>query len=144
MTSLSFRERMSGWIDFDWDDYNQALLHGRRAGRRCEFRLTMHVADVDRYVADPQHAARVVGTVTCDELGGDLEVEDGTMNLFVDQRDRLRRPVQEVGANAGAHDHQHRTAVRLAAGGPDVVEVQFGPVTRPERHNPALQAGAAA
>ena len=91
MTSLSFREHMSGWIDFDWDDYNQALLHGRRAGRRCEFRLTMHVADVDRYVADPQHAARVVGTVTCDELGGDLEVEDGTMNLFVDQQDERHK-----------------------------------------------------
>jgi hypothetical protein len=91
MTSLAFREHMKGFVDFEWDDYNQALLHGRRAGRRCEFRLAMHVADVDRFVADPEHAARVLGSVTCDELGGDLEVEHGTLNLFVDQQDERHK-----------------------------------------------------
>ena len=91
MSGVRFSEHMDGFLDFEWDDYNQALVHGRRAGRRCTYDLEIHVADVERFAADPGHTAEITGTVTCPELGGRLAVEAGTFNLFSDVPDARHR-----------------------------------------------------
>lgn len=54
------------------------------------FHLTI-TADLDRFVADPEHEARAEGYVVCDALGGKLPVERGVFNLFVDDGDPARR-----------------------------------------------------
>ena len=43
--------------------------------------------DVDRFVSDPRREASAKGYVKCEALGGELPVEKGLFNLFVDQGD---------------------------------------------------------
>jgi hypothetical protein len=83
MKSISFNERMSGWISFDETSYNQAMLVGRGRGTTCTQQLTIEIDDVDRFVADSSHLGRAQGFVWCDELGGELRAERGWFNLFV-------------------------------------------------------------
>src|SRR5689334_1455169 len=81
--SVSFNERMSGWIAFDERSYNQAMVRGRKLGTTCTQQLTIEIDDVDHFLTDREHLARASGFVQCDELGGKLEVERGSFNLFV-------------------------------------------------------------
>ncbi len=83
MNSVSFNERMSGWISFDELSYNQAMVAGRRRGTSCTQELTIDIDDVDRFIADSNHLGRATGFVQCDELGGELRAERGWFNLFV-------------------------------------------------------------
>jgi pimeloyl-ACP methyl ester carboxylesterase len=82
MTSLSFHDRMDGYVSFVQDDYNQAWLDGRRARRRCAFEVDIAVADLDAFLADPNLEATVTGRIECEELGGPWTVADGSFNLF--------------------------------------------------------------
>ncbi|WP_055711602.1 GMC oxidoreductase [Streptomyces torulosus] len=90
-TSLSFTEEMKGHVALDVDDPEQGHALGRSLGQRLSFRLTITAADVDRFVAEPTHAADTVGHVDCDVLGGRLEVERGWFNLFIQDGDPSRR-----------------------------------------------------
>lgn len=90
-TSLRFTEEMKGHIALDVDDPEQGRALGRSLGQRLSFRLTITAADVDRFVAEPAHAADAAGHVDCDVLGGRLEVEHGWFNLFTQDGDAGRR-----------------------------------------------------
>ena len=91
MTQLTFSERMSGWVSFGERDWNQALLAGRRTGTRCGFHLEVDIADFESFRAAPNHPAQASGWVECDELGGRLAVERGTLELFAGATPRRRR-----------------------------------------------------
>jgi hypothetical protein len=83
---------MSGWISFDELSYNQAMTHGRQSGNGCSQTLEIEIDDLDRFIADPEHSANVRGTVSCDQLGGDLGIQRGSsFNLFVDQEGRRHK-----------------------------------------------------
>jgi cholesterol oxidase len=90
-TSLSFTEEMKGYIALDVQDPEQGWALGRTLQQRLAFRLTITAADVDRFVADPDHPAAAVGHVDCDVLGGRLPVERGWFNLFIRGDDLSRR-----------------------------------------------------
>ncbi|MDH6484158.1 GMC oxidoreductase [Streptomyces sp. SAI-127] len=90
-TSLSFTEEMKGHVALDVDDPEEGRALGRSLGQRLNFRLTITAADVDRFVAEPAHAADAAGHVDCDILGGRLEVEHGWFNLFTQDGDAGRR-----------------------------------------------------
>jgi hypothetical protein len=84
VSSLRFHERMSGWISFDELSYNQAARDGKRASNSCSQELEIEIDDLDRFLADRYHTATVTGTVSCDQLGGRLEVTPcSTFNMFV-------------------------------------------------------------
>ena len=84
--SLRFHERMSGWISFDERSYNQAANQGKRLRNVCSQSLEIEIDDLDRFLNDPEHVARVEGVVQCAQLGGDLPVGPGSsFNLFVDE-----------------------------------------------------------
>ena len=55
------------------------------------FHLTIEVDGVNRFVADPRHEATAQGYVKCELLGGELPVERGVFNLFVDEEDPSRK-----------------------------------------------------
>jgi hypothetical protein len=84
MTAITYSEELSGWVDFGADDHNGGWMTGRELGSGCAFRLDVTIDDVDRFVADPEHAATCAGWVRCDGLGGRLEIEAGRFNLLVD------------------------------------------------------------
>jgi hypothetical protein len=81
-SGVRFTEQLKGWLSFDQTDFNQALLRGRREGTKVRMRLTIEVADLERFIAGPAHVARARGYVQCDELGGRLETESGRFELF--------------------------------------------------------------
>jgi len=91
VTGLRFTEQLHGWLSFDEEDYNQAFAEGRRAGRCATLHLTIEIASLDRFLADPAMSAGATGWLRCDELGGRLAVEVGAFNLFVADDDRRRK-----------------------------------------------------
>jgi hypothetical protein len=85
--AVSFRERMSGFITVGERVPEVGFKHGRSARTSLTLTLAIEVADIDRFVQHPDHAARATGTITCDALGGELSIEDGVFNLLVDDAD---------------------------------------------------------
>jgi hypothetical protein len=92
MSTVRFRERLSGYISFAETDYNQALLDGKRVGRRCAFSVEIGVPDVRAFLATGSGPGSLSGHIDCPELGGRLVVDGGTFELFVDEGDaRMKR-----------------------------------------------------
>ena len=75
-TGLTFREKMAGQV-------RVADLPARSSA--CELQLEVTITDVDRFVADPDHVARVHGAVVCPALGGRLPIRAGTLSLLVEK-----------------------------------------------------------
>jgi cholesterol oxidase len=89
MVGIEFTERMSGFVSTTVsDDYPAAARAAEEAGQSFAFVLTIHAPDVKRFVRQPEHEARMGGTVTAPALSrAPLTVADGTFNLFVDDRE---------------------------------------------------------
>ncbi len=81
--SLSFTEEMKGYVTFGESDYDRGYRAGKKAGNGFMFHLTITTDDVERFSADPHHAARAEGWIESDQFGGRLPVSDGVFNLFV-------------------------------------------------------------
>jgi len=87
-SSVAFTEEMKGYVTFGETDFDRGYQQGRKDDTFLMFHLTISTADVDRFVKDPAHDTEdVTGWVRCDALGGQLPVEKGRFNLFVDQQD---------------------------------------------------------
>jgi alpha/beta hydrolase fold len=84
MIALTYRETLAGFVDFGADDWNEGWIGGREVGSGCAIHLDVTIDDIDRFVADPEHTARVEGWMRCDGLGGRLEIERGWFNLLRD------------------------------------------------------------
>ena len=90
--SLAFTEEMKGFFSFDEDDFDRGYRAGREQRRGLMFHLTITTEDLDRFIDTPEHLARAEGYVRSDALGGgELAVERGLFNLFVDQEGDRRR-----------------------------------------------------
>lgn len=86
-TVLSFTEEMKGHIAFGETDYDRGRREGIQHGTSLMVHLTIKIDGVHHFVTDPQHEAAVEGYVECEALGGNLPVERGWFNLFVDKGD---------------------------------------------------------
>jgi hypothetical protein len=92
MTALRFRDRMRGPVGLGSREPNDGARRGRLRRSRLAFDVAIAIEDVDAFLRDPQHVARVTGHVDCEELGGRLKVTLGTFNLFRDaDADRTMR-----------------------------------------------------
>jgi hypothetical protein len=87
-TAISFTEEMKGYFTRGEMDYSKGFNDGRDNDTGIMFHLTITVDGVNRFVTDPDHdTTNVVGYIQSDELGGQLPVEKGVFNLFVDDAD---------------------------------------------------------
>lgn len=87
-TKLSFTEQMKGFITFDELDYDKGARAGKKSGTKIMFHLTITIDGVNRFVTDPEHDTDDLnGYINCESLGGELPVEGGKFNLFVDDVD---------------------------------------------------------
>ncbi len=92
LTSLRFTEEMKGFVTFGELDHERDLDEGKRRKTSLMFHLTIRIDDVEAFVSDPMHEGSATGWVGCEQLGGQLAVERGVFNLFVDDEDpRLTR-----------------------------------------------------
>lgn len=82
---IEFTERMAGWYSTDVsDDYDRAAEVGRQRGDELSFTLTIVSEDLEAMLRDPEHTARMTGTVTAPRLSpAPLQVKDGEFHLFV-------------------------------------------------------------
>lgn len=83
-TALEFTEEMKGYVTFGQLDHEVGYRQGRESGESLMFHLTLKMDDVERFLADQQHACRVVGYVDSRRLGQRRPVDDGEFNLFVE------------------------------------------------------------
>jgi cholesterol oxidase len=81
-TSLSFDEEMAGFIVLGATDPLSAEETERSRDDRLSFQLTIHIDDVDAFLAQPEHLARAEGWVQAACCGGRRPVERGWFNLF--------------------------------------------------------------
>jgi cholesterol oxidase len=88
---LEFTEEMKGYVTPGESDYDRGFETGRERDNVLMVHLTIKIDDVDRFVADPRHEATAEGYLRCVTLGGDLPVEMGVFNLFVDEADLERK-----------------------------------------------------
>jgi predicted acylesterase/phospholipase RssA len=87
-TKLSFTEEMKGFITFDTLDYDKGYREGKESGTSLIVHLEITVHGVNRFVTRPEHDTKNVnGYIKCNSFGGKLPVEQGTFNLFVDDKD---------------------------------------------------------
>ncbi|WP_067457401.1 GMC oxidoreductase [Actinomadura macra] len=79
-TSLSFTEEMKGFVTYGAIDPRAGELADER--ERLAFRLTITAEDTDRFLAEPEHAARAEGWIDAAGYGGRRPVQRGWFNLF--------------------------------------------------------------
>jgi cholesterol oxidase len=91
--AVEFTEEMKGFVTVGEPDYNEGFQRGKEADRVARVHLSVAIADVDRFIADPSQEATVTGWVECEALGGRLPVERGIFNLFVDDAEPDRTHV---------------------------------------------------
>jgi hypothetical protein len=85
MTStVRFTEEMLGHVTFGEEDFARGAEAARDGAGALKFHLTIEVQDIERFGSDPMRPATAVGFLQCDALGGQLPVERGWFNLFVD------------------------------------------------------------
>ncbi|MEO5678878.1 MAG: alpha/beta fold hydrolase, partial [Acidimicrobiales bacterium] len=91
VVGIEFTERMAGWAATGATipaDPKAAAEAGRAAGSPLSFVVTIVARDLDRFLADPEHTARMVGTVTAPALSPEpLPATGGVFNLFMDDPD---------------------------------------------------------
>ena len=90
-TTLSFTEKMKGYVAFGVNDFEEGAEQGRKDGSYLSVRLTIAIDGVNRFVTRPEHDAKVTGTIDCEALGGEREVIAGRFNLFVDQQNASQK-----------------------------------------------------
>ena len=91
---LNFTETMKGFLQKgaapaapeDIADYVEAESAGQQANTYMEFTLTITMANLDQFLADPAHPGVAKGTVRVDGFTGPAgaPVSDGLFNLFVE------------------------------------------------------------
>jgi cholesterol oxidase len=82
--SVQFTEKMRGFITFGEDDFDRGFRAGKKSRTALMFHVTVLMDDIERFVGDELHPGTISGTVTCDALGGELEVRQGWFNLFAE------------------------------------------------------------
>jgi hypothetical protein len=90
-TSVRFSETMRGYISFGEGDARRGFRDGRDSGTSIVARLTITIDDLACFLIDPYHTARITGEIECDTLGGQLPIEGGSFNLFVQDADPTRK-----------------------------------------------------
>lgn len=90
-TSLTFTEEMKGFAAVGATDSRDGHDRGKAVDDRFRVKLTIAMDDVDRFITDPRHEAKVSGHVESPILGGRQQVDRGTFNLLVHETDPSKK-----------------------------------------------------
>lgn len=80
--AITFTETMHGPFALGSDDPAAGAAEGERAGTILVFHANIRIDDIDAFVADPEHQARLSGDVSFPPIGGKLRSIDGVFQLF--------------------------------------------------------------
>ncbi len=79
---LEFTETMSGYVAVGASEPAVGAQAGRSQNTPLRFDVHIRIADLAQFFRDPQHLARLDGTVTFAPLGGTFPISEGSFNLF--------------------------------------------------------------
>ncbi len=106
---FTFTETMRGHVaPGEHDDYAQAEALGKRLGDRLRFTVTIHIDDLDAFLTDPAHPARLSGTVEAQRFGGRQTLEDGRFNLFIEDEAGGRKQMRYSMTFRDVHEQRYR------------------------------------
>ena len=90
-TSLSFTERMSGYISLEeTEDFDLAHSRGRLKQTAFDFTVTVETPDLDALLDEPGHRARLYGSARAPALGSpSYMIHGGTFELLSEDPDRV-------------------------------------------------------
>ncbi len=105
-TGITFDETMSGPFALGQIDPEA----GARAGKAADQALAMHasvtIADLDRFIADPQHLGGLAGSIDFAPFGTGIEATRGVFNLFSPAENHdTHHMVYELGFSHGGKDY---------------------------------------
>src|SRR5687768_8652643 len=82
---IEFTETMRGFLSLGTtDDYKSGYERGKQDESPFEFTVTVTVDDVEKMIQDPQHTARMTGSVRAPKVSPDpLTVSVGQFHLLV-------------------------------------------------------------
>lgn len=84
-TPLNVTEWMKGYIGFGAADYDAGFHQGIDANTHFMHEVVIRMDDIDRFVSEPTHEARMDGYIECAALGGRRQLEPGaTFNMLLD------------------------------------------------------------
>ena len=89
--TLKVSELMKGYITLGDTEILSGYKNGLFAGTYIETQLTITSDDMKRFVSDPAHSALPSGLVKCPILGGDMAIEGGEFQLFVNTENNFLR-----------------------------------------------------
>jgi cholesterol oxidase len=81
-TQLQFHEQMTGYFAIGSNDPRAGEVAGRAANTWFGFELTIEIDDLDKFLADPKHTARVEGHYLGNLFGADTPVKQGVFNFM--------------------------------------------------------------
>lgn len=94
LTGITFRETMAGGFALGTTDPEV----GARSPTELAMHATIEIHDIDAFIADPQHKARLGGTIDFAPLGTGLAADVGVFGLFSPSGDpALTYMVYELG-----------------------------------------------
>jgi uncharacterized protein (DUF362 family) len=79
---FEFQEPMSGFIGVGETDPAKGAAIGKRDETTIRFDVRITIADLRRFLAQPEHEAHLSGTVKCKPLGGPFPIKNGRFKLF--------------------------------------------------------------
>jgi len=79
---LSFRETMAGGFALGETDPAAGRAAGERAGTEFAMHANVAIRDLDRFLAEPQHAGELSGTIDFTPFGSGIAATAGVFNLL--------------------------------------------------------------
>lgn len=99
-TGITFRETMAGGFALGTTDPEA----GAKSPDQLAMHATIHIHDIDAFIADPQHKAKLTGTIDFAPLGMGMVADRGVFGLFSPSgKPELTYMVYELGFSHGGH-----------------------------------------
>lgn len=101
-TGIQFRETMSGGVMPGESDYQQGEQLARVAGHILAMHAQVTIDDLERFIAEPEHAGRLAGSIDYPPFGKGIPATGGRFNLFMPaQQPNTKLMVYELGFEHG-------------------------------------------
>lgn len=103
---ISFRETMTGGFALGAVDPADGQARGDAAKTRLALHATITIDNLDRFIAEPQHAGNIAGSIDFAPLGIGMPSTSGVFNLFSPTSDPTTKyMVYEMGFVSGGQNY---------------------------------------
>ena len=103
---LRFQETMAGGLTLGESDCRAGEKAGKLSGNIMAMHATVTIDDMERFIADSQHAGVLSGTLDYSPFGGGIPCRDGKFNLFSPTGDpNMKFMVYELGFGHDGMDY---------------------------------------